>query len=91
MLTDQRLTETALKLIAAELDVLATYDMSGPIGEELCSHHCTTDECGHDAAESAQEIRTVHQKVKGMVTVLRLELARYATARGITLPEPAHH
>lgn len=90
MLTDQQLTETTLRLIAAELDHLARYDRTEQIGELLCEHHCTTPECSHNPAETVEEMRAVHQKIKDFVAVLRGELSSHATARGIALPEPGH-
>ncbi|MEU7978346.1 hypothetical protein AB0B63_07410 [Micromonospora sp. NPDC049081] len=90
MLTDQQLTETALRLIDAELHRLATYDRSGQIGELLCEHHCTTPDCGHDPVESAQEMRAVHAHVKEAARRLRADLARQAGEHGVTLPTAAN-
>ena len=89
MLTDQQLTETALRLIDAELHYLATHDRSGRIGELLCEHHCPDPDCGHDPAESAKELRAVHAHIKDAVAHLRSHLADYAGARQITIPTNA--
>ncbi|MFJ8690202.1 hypothetical protein [Micromonospora wenchangensis] len=86
MLTDRQLTETALRLIDAELHHLATYDRSGRIGELLCEHHCPDPDCGHDPAESAKELRAVHAHIKTIVGGLRADLTRQAETHGITLP-----
>lgn len=85
MLTDQQLTETAIRLIDTELTRLATYDRSEQIGELLCEHHCTTPDCGHDPAESAREMRAVHQHIKDAVEFLRIDLVSYAAARRIRI------
>ncbi|MFI6228721.1 hypothetical protein ACIBCR_15570 [Micromonospora echinospora] len=85
MLTDQQLTETALKLIAAELDQLAHYDLGERVYRLLDEH---TRHGADDGSDVAAEVRAIHQKVKGAVAVLRIELARYAANRDITLPEP---
>ncbi|WP_328344612.1 hypothetical protein [Micromonospora sp. NBC_00421] len=89
MLTDKQLTETALRLIDAELHYLATYDRSGKIGELLCEHHCPDPDCGHNPVESAQELRAVHQHIKEAVAELRSHLATYAGTRQITIPTNA--
>jgi len=86
MLTDQQLTETALDLINRQLDALATYDQSEEIGEILCRKFCTTPDCGHDSAESAEEMRAVHQHIKQAVAALRTELAWYGSERGVSAP-----
>jgi hypothetical protein len=85
MLTDQQLTETALRLIDTELDYLARYDRTAQIGELLCEHHCTAPDCGHDAVESSQEMREVHRQIKDAVAYLRVTLAQYGAARQITI------
>lgn len=87
MLHDQQLTETAIRLVAAELRHLATADHSERIGELLCEHHCPDPECSHDPAESAAERNTVQAKVRGNFETLLVELARYARARNVTIPE----
>lgn len=50
MLHDQQLTETATRLVAAEIKALA-YRMShldeDPIRRLLCEHHCDGDHYGH--------------------------------------------
>lgn len=89
MLTDQQLTETAIRFLDEELDALAACDINGPLGEILCRLHCDPD-CSHDVSDSAREIETVHAHIKDIVARLRADLTRQAEAHGITLPHPAN-
>lgn len=77
MLSKQKLTETAIRLINRELTALTAYDHSDLIGELLCEMHCSIADCSHDSAESAREQGGVHQQVKEAVAFLRTALAQY--------------
>ncbi|MEV1315466.1 hypothetical protein AB0J14_05195 [Micromonospora arborensis] len=79
MLTDQQITETAIRLIDGALEHLARYDRTDQIDGLLREHHDT-------ATESGREIRAAHQQVREAVAFLRLDLAQYAAARDITIP-----
>ncbi|QKW15476.1 hypothetical protein [Verrucosispora sp. NA02020] len=81
MLTDQQLTETALRLIDAELHHLATYDRTEQIDRLVREHHDVP-------IESGGEVRAAHQQVRDAVAFLRVDLVQYAAARNITIPIP---
>jgi hypothetical protein len=87
MLTDQQITATALRIIDGELRYLTDYEMNGLIGDQLCADHCTAT-CFHGTPEGSEEMQKVRDTITAATVAMRAELARYATARGVTLPAP---
>ncbi len=85
MLTEQQLTETALRIVAADLDRIDAYDRTEQIDKALCAD-CLPTDCARDAGDFGQEIRAVHQQIKDASAFLRVSLAQYAAARDITIP-----
>ncbi|MEV1013886.1 MULTISPECIES: hypothetical protein [unclassified Micromonospora] len=79
MLTDQEITETAIRLIDGELDRLARYDRTDQIDRLVREHHDVPIESGRD-------VRAAHQQIREAVAFLRLDLAQYAAARNIAIP-----
>jgi hypothetical protein len=85
VLTEQQLAATALRIIDGELDRLASYDRTEQIDKMLCAD-CPPMDCSRDPVDAGREIRAVHQQLTDAIAVLRLDLARYAAARNVTIP-----
>lgn len=89
MLTDRKLTETALRIVNEQLADLAIYDRTEQVDKALCADHCPTGDCIREEDGFGVEIRAVHREIKGAVAFLRDQLAVYAAKRDIAIPTEA--
>lgn len=88
MLTDQQLTETAIRIVLRELNDLGTFDRGDDIERKLCLDHCGGAHAVYDCQRDkdwSRESQTVHGEIKDAVNVLRIHLRDYAAARQIPL------
>lgn len=88
MLTDQQLTETALRIVDRELTVLGQFDRGEDIRHALHLHHCdsadhNTWDCPRD--DWGRESRGVQAAIKSAVEDLRDRLATIAYDHGVEL------
>lgn len=84
MLHDQQLTETSIRLVAAELGYLAhrmEHQSEDSIRRLICQH-CDDTHYGHRPGD----IKAIRAKARGNVEALTAELVRYARTRNVTIP-----